>query len=137
MKVFGAQWYWIYELSDFKNINFSSYLISDNELIEIESINKLGWRLLECDTRATLPFNSEIRVLVTSQDVIHSFSVPGLAIKVDAVPGRLNWITIFVKRPGTYFGQCSEICGVGHAFIPISIDFINKQDFLKFINLRI
>nr|YP_010610453.1 cytochrome c oxidase subunit II [Opimothrips tubulatus]WAO28720.1 cytochrome c oxidase subunit II [Opimothrips tubulatus] len=134
LKIFGAQWYWIYELSDFSEMNFNSYMMNDDNLFELKSKNNLGWRLLECDTRVTLPFETEIRLLVSSQDVIHSFSIPSLSLKVDAIPGRLNWVSIFVKRPGTYYGQCSEICGVGHAFMPISLDFINKKDFIEILN---
>nr|QTF76093.1 cytochrome c oxidase subunit 2 [Rhipiphorothrips cruentatus] len=133
MKVFGAQWFWIYELTDFKSINFSSYYLNDEEMMTKNKPFLLGWRLLECDTRAVLPMNSEIRIMVTSQDVIHSFAIPSLSLKVDAIPGRLNWMTTFIKRPGLYYGQCSEICGVGHAFMPISVDVINKEDFIKFV----
>nr|QTF76102.1 cytochrome c oxidase subunit 2 [Holarthrothrips indicus] len=135
IKVYGAQWYWIYEYADFKNFTYSSYLLSDDDLKSNLSKGFLGWRLLECDTRGIFPYGVEVRIMVTSQDVIHSFAIPGLSLKVDAVPGRLNWMTVHVKRPGVYYGQCAEICGVGHAFMPISIDFVSPTDYVKTIKM--
>lgn len=125
VKVLGHQWYWSYEyivfgqLSEkelnFELINFDSYLISENDL------NLDGLRLLEVDNPLIIPGNNYIRFLVTSVDVLHSWAVPSLGIKVDAVPGRLNQIFTFVKRTGDFYGQCSEICGVNHGFMPIRI----------------
>nr|YP_009073545.1 cytochrome c oxidase subunit II [Scirtothrips dorsalis]AIQ80996.1 cytochrome c oxidase subunit II [Scirtothrips dorsalis] len=123
-KVFGAQWYWIYEKFDFKEGNsYSSYMLSDLDLLK-ENPYKMGWRLLETDTRMIVPFGTEIQCLTTSMDVIHSFSVPELGIKADAIPGRLNSINFQISKPGIYYGQCAEICGTGHAFMPICIEAI-------------
>lgn len=123
VKVIGHQWYWSYEyvvfsdttLGAFENVNFDSYLVPEDEL------SPDGLRLLEVDNPLMLPGNSYIRFLVTSVDVLHSWAVPSLGIKVDAVPGRLNQIFTFVKRPGDFYGQCSEICGVNHGFMPIRL----------------
>lgn len=102
-------------------------------MVEHESNFIYGWRLLETDVRGILPFATEVRLIVTSQDVIHSFSIPGLGIKIDAVPGRLNWASLFNYAPGSVYGQCSEICGVGHSFIPVIIEFTTLKDFVKVI----
>lgn len=103
----------------FKPFQFDSYLLDVDEL-------KLGYfRLLEVDSYAILPAHMEIRILVTATDVLHSFAIPALGIKIDAVPGRLNQFGIRCRVPGTYFGQCSELCGVGHGFMPIKITFQN------------
>lgn len=123
VKVIGHQWYWSYEylvfsestLVDFEHIVFDSYLVSEDEL------SPDGLRLLEVDNPLVIPANSYIRFLVTSVDVLHSWAVPSLGIKVDAVPGRLNQIFTFIKRPGDFYGQCSEICGVNHGFMPIRL----------------
>lgn len=129
--MYGCQWFWIYEYSDFKNLKIESYLLDDNNLYEKLKTSK--WRLLEVDNRGILPYGVEVRILVTSQDVIHSFAVPRLRLKVDAVPGRINWLITYIIFPGTYYGQCSEICGVGHAFIPICIDAVRPEDYLTTI----
>lgn len=124
VKVFGAQWYWIYENFDLKRgESYSSYILSDQDLIEQRNY-KIGWRLLETDTRLTVPYRREIQCLTTSLDVIHSFSIPELGIKVDAIPGRLNSIRFQISRPGLFYGQCAEICGTGHPFIPICLEAI-------------
>nr|QBS00757.1 cytochrome c oxidase subunit II [Philotrypesis sp. TL-2019] len=126
IKVLGHQWYWSYEFNDFKSISFDSFMIKDNE-------NKL-FRLLDVDNRLILPFNYQIRFLISSLDVIHSFTIPSLGSKVDAVPGRINQINLFMKRPGIYFGQCSEICGVNHSFMPIVIESTSLKNFINWIN---
>nr|YP_009488480.1 cytochrome c oxidase subunit II [Dendrothrips minowai]AWD37104.1 cytochrome c oxidase subunit II [Dendrothrips minowai] len=124
IKVFGAQWYWIYENFDnLKGYTYSSYMIQDLEMLSLENY-KMGWRLLETDTRLTVPYGAKIQCLTTSLDVIHSFSIPELGIKVDAVPGRLNSINFQISRPGVYYGQCAEICGTGHPFMPICLEAI-------------
>nr|QBS00753.1 cytochrome c oxidase subunit II [Philotrypesis sp. TL-2019] len=126
IKVLGHQWYWSYEFNDFKWINFDSFMIKDDE-------NNL-FRLLDVDKRLILPFNYQIRFLISSLDVIHSFTIPSLGSKVDAVPGRINQINLFMKRPGIYFGQCSEICGVNHSFMPIAIESTSLKNFINWIN---
>nr|WDA93934.1 cytochrome c oxidase subunit 2 [Neorhodesiella sp.] len=127
LKSIGHQWYWSYEYSDFMNIEFDSYMIPTNEL------NTDGFRLLDVDNRVILPMNSQIRILVTAADVIHSWTVPALGVKVDGTPGRLNQTNFFINRPGLYYGQCSEICGANHSFMPIVIESIPTNYFIKWI----
>lgn len=127
LKAIGHQWYWKYEYSDFSNIEFDSYIISTNEL------NDYNFRLLEVDNRVVLPMNSQIRIIVTAADVIHSWTIPALGVKIDGTPGRLNQSNFYINRPGLYFGQCSEICGANHRFIPIIIERISTEYFIKWI----
>lgn len=126
VKIIGHQWYWSYELSDFSlrnilmmddfmGVNFDSYMLPEDEL----SIGDL--RLLEVDNYLLLPTKVHIRLLITSSDVIHAWAVPSLGVKVDAVPGRLNQASLFISRPGFFYGQCSELCGVNHGFMPICV----------------
>jgi cytochrome c oxidase subunit 2 len=127
LKSIGHQWYWSYEYSDFKNIEFDSYIIPTNELASNE------FRLLDVDNRVVLPINSQIRILVTAADVIHSWTVPALGVKIDGTPGRLNQTNFLINRPGLFYGQCSEICGANHRFIPIVIERIPTKNFIKWI----
>nr|YP_009487929.1 cytochrome c oxidase subunit II [Anopheles fluminensis]AWB99163.1 cytochrome c oxidase subunit 2 [Anopheles fluminensis]AWB99449.1 cytochrome c oxidase subunit 2 [Anopheles fluminensis] len=127
LKSVGHQWYWSYEYSDFLNLEFDSYMIPTNEL-ETNS-----FRLLDVDNRVVLPMNNQIRILVTATDVLHSWTVPSLGVKVDATPGRLNQINFLINRPGLFFGQCSEICGANHSFMPIVIESIPMNYFIKWI----
>lgn len=118
LKVIGHQWYWSYEQEDGElgtSRHFDSYMVPTDDL------NRGMFRLLEVDNRVILPVRTHIRVLVTSADVLHSWAVPSLGLKIDACPGRLNQATLFIKRQGIYFGQCSEICGVNHGFMPIVV----------------
>lgn len=131
VKVIGHQWYWSYEYSDFKNIEFDSYIIPNKELKNFE------FRLLDVDNRLVIPFNSQVRVLVTAADVIHSWTIPRLGIKVDATPGRLNQIRLISNRSGLFYGQCSEICGANHRFIPIVLERISPNYFINWINKSI
>lgn len=128
LKSIGHQWYWSYEYSDFHNIEFDSYIIPTNDL----SLN--NFRLLDVDNRIVLPINNQIRIIVTASDVIHSWTIPSLGIKVDANPGRLNQTNFFINRPGIFYGQCSEICGANHRFIPIVIERISIKNFINWIN---
>nr|QJT78381.1 cytochrome c oxidase subunit II [Chromaphis juglandicola] len=125
IKIFGHQWFWSYEYSDFLNIEFESYMLN--------SMEKNNLRLLETDNKTILPFKFNIRLLISSDDVIHSWTIPSLAIKMDAIPGRMNQINLFLNRPGIYFGQCSEICGINHSFMPIQIESINMNKFIYWI----
>lgn len=125
LKIFGHQWYWSYEISDFnscsktKNLKFTSYIM-DNAFMK--KYSQAGFvRLIETNKRALLPTKTPLRLLITSFDVLHSWSVPSFGIKVDACPGRLNQIFIHIKRFGLFFGQCSELCGTNHAFMPIAL----------------
>nr|UYB78225.1 cytochrome c oxidase subunit II [Alectorobius capensis] len=126
LKVIGHQWYWSYEYSDF-NIEFDSFMVP-NDLL-----NKNSFRLLDVDNRLVVPFNSSLRLLITSNDVIHSWTIPSLGVKVDAVPGRLNQISTQVNRPGLFFGQCSEICGANHSFMPISMEITSIKNFFTWM----
>nr|YP_010222643.1 cytochrome c oxidase subunit II [Sastragala esakii]UCC46106.1 cytochrome c oxidase subunit II [Sastragala esakii] len=128
IKAIGHQWYWSYEYSDFNNMEFDSYMKPNNELENNE------FRLLDVDNRTVLPINSQIRILITSADVIHSWAIPSLGIKIDAVPGRLNQGTITMNRTGLMYGQCSEICGANHSFMPIVIEGTLMKNFTKWIN---
>nr|YP_010155759.1 cytochrome c oxidase subunit II [Conwentzia sinica]QQY84950.1 cytochrome c oxidase subunit II [Conwentzia sinica] len=127
LKTLGHQWYWSYEYSDFSNIEFDSYMVPTNEL------ENNSFRLLEVDNRTILPLNSQIRILVSSLDVIHSWTVPSLGVKIDATPGRLNQTNFFINRPGLYYGQCSEICGANHSFMPIVIESIPMTNFINWV----
>lgn len=127
LKTVGHQWYWRYEYSDFNHIEFDSYIIPYND------IPNEGFRLLEVDNRTVLPIQTQIRVLITAADVLHSWTVPSLGVKVDATPGRLNQTSFFINRPGLFFGQCSEICGANHRFIPIIIERVTTKSFINWI----
>nr|BAK79077.1 cytochrome oxidase subunit 2 [Vollenhovia emeryi]BAL46327.1 cytochrome oxidase subunit 2 [Vollenhovia emeryi] len=129
IKTIGHQWYWSYEYTDFSNIEFDSFMIPTPELQSNE------FRLLEVDNRCIMPFNFPIRILTTSMDVIHAWTLPSLGIKMDSTPGRLNQSFIYINRLGMFFGQCSEICGINHSFMPIvveSTNFSNLKNWLLF-----
>nr|ANT45801.1 cytochrome c oxidase subunit II [Adelphocoris suturalis] len=128
IKAIGHQWYWSYEYSDMKNIEMESYMKPTNEL------NMNEFRLLEVDNRVILPMKSTIRMLVTSSDVIHSWTIPSMGIKIDGTPGRLNQGNMNMNRPGLMFGQCSEICGANHSFMPIVIESVSMNQFLNWLN---
>lgn len=128
LKTIGHQWYWSYEYSDFSGIEFDSYIIPQNE-ISLDT-----FRLLDVDNRVILPINNQIRILVSATDVLHSWAIPSLGVKIDASPGRLNQTNFFINRPGLFFGQCSEICGANHSFIPIVIESIPTNHFIKWIS---
>nr|ABD19229.1 cytochrome oxidase subunit 2 [Daphnia pulex] len=127
LKTVGHQWYWSYEYSDFKDIEFDSYMMPSNDL------EKGQFRLLEVDNRVILPYLTQVRLLVTAGDVIHSWTIPSLGVKADAVPGRLNQLNVFFNRPGVFYGQCSEICGANHSFMPITVEAVNPADFLSWV----
>nr|UJH93355.1 cytochrome c oxidase subunit II [Conogethes punctiferalis] len=128
LKSIGHQWYWSYEYSDFNNIEFDSYMTPMNEM------NNNNFRLLDVDNRIILPMNNQIRIMVTATDVIHSWTIPSLGVKVDANPGRLNQTNFFINRPGIFYGQCSEICGANHSFMPIVIESVSIKNFINWIN---
>nr|YP_009907545.1 cytochrome c oxidase subunit II [Bothrogonia yunana]QLI54102.1 cytochrome c oxidase subunit II [Bothrogonia yunana] len=127
IKAIGHQWFWSYEYSDFKKIEFDSYMKPTMEL------NMNEFRLLDTDNRIVIPFNTNTRILVTSSDVIHSWTIPSLGIKIDASPGRINQGNLMVNRSGLFFGQCSEICGANHSFMPIVMESINMKTFYEWI----
>nr|YP_010415472.1 cytochrome c oxidase subunit II [Atkinsoniella nigrita]USC52163.1 cytochrome c oxidase subunit II [Atkinsoniella nigrita] len=128
IKAIGHQWYWSYEYSDFKKIEFDSYMKPINDLMLNE------FRLLDTDNRIVLPYNINLRILVTSSDVIHSWTIPSLGIKIDASPGRINQGSMLINRPGLFFGQCSEICGANHSFMPIVMESVNLKSFISWLS---
>lgn len=133
IKVVGHQWYWSYEFSDYETadgeyINFDSYIIPADDLV------KGDLRLLEVDNRIILPIQTHIRLVVTSADVLHCWAVPSFGLKIDACPGRLNEASLFIKREGSFYGQCSEICGINHGFIPICVEAVNIKEYLCWIS---
>nr|YP_002456387.1 cytochrome c oxidase subunit II [Atractomorpha sinensis]ABX11507.1 cytochrome oxidase subunit II [Atractomorpha sinensis] len=126
IKTIGRQWYWSYEYSDFMDIEFDTYMLNE------EDLKMNSFRLLDVDNRTVIPMNTEIRMLMTASDVIHSWTIPALGIKSDAMPGRLNQSTLMVNRPGFwYFGQCSEICG---SFMPIILESTSTKLFIKWLS---
>lgn len=133
LKAIGHQWYWSYEYSDFEDgdIAFDSYMIKEDELKEGDL------RLLEVDRKVWLPTNTHVRVLVTATDVIHSWAVPAAGVKIDGVPGRLNQTSIFLKREGLFYGQCSEICGVEHGFMPICVKAVPVELFNSWVDFNL
>lgn len=122
VKATGHQWYWSYTYPEINNIEFDRY-------IKPRTIKNM--RLLQVDNTLKIPYIINTRFLISSEDVIHAWTIPSLAVKTDAIPGRINQLNIWIKRPGTYFGQCSEICGANHRFMPIIIEVIN----IKNVNL--
>ncbi|YP_009515506.1 cytochrome c oxidase subunit II (mitochondrion) [Hyalella azteca] len=124
IKAVGHQWYWSYEYSDFPGIEFDSYMLPESDSLSIA-------RLLETDNSLIVPSFSQIRVLITGSDVIHSWAVPSLGVKADAVPGRLNQVMLYVNRSGVFYGQCSEICGANHSFMPIKLEAVPMAYFIK------
>jgi cytochrome c oxidase subunit 2 len=123
VKVVGYQWYWHYQYPDHGNFEYDSYMIRDKDLKE----NQI--RLLEVDNRVVIPVNTTVRFLITAGDVIHSFAVPAFGLKTDAVPGRVNETWVKVTKPGVYYGQCSELCGVDHGFMPIAVEVVSREEF--------
>ena len=124
-----------------QRINFDSYLIADDDLVIPDALGtgKAGtvFRLLEVDNRLFVPINTHIRLLITSADVLHSWAVPSLGVKVDACPGRLNQVFMFVKREGVFYGQCSELCGVNHGFMPIVVQAVSQDEYLTWVGKRL
>jgi cytochrome c oxidase subunit 2 len=127
LKVTGRQWYWDYSYPDQGDIGFSSYMIPDEEIKPGQK------RLLEVDNRIVLPIDTNIRILVTAGDVIHSWAMPALGIKKDAIPGRINETWARIDKEGVYYGQCSEICGTNHGFMPIAIEAVSKERFQQWV----
>nr|URH16699.1 cytochrome c oxidase subunit II [Subulitermes sp. 1-1 SH-2021a] len=128
LKTVGHQWYWSYEYSDFTKLEFDSYMVQ----LEDQPINT--FRLLDTDNRVVLPMNSPIRLIVTAADVLHSWTVPSLGVKTDATPGRLNQMSFSINRPGLLYGQCSEICGANHSFMPIVIESVSTNQFINWVS---
>jgi cytochrome c oxidase subunit 2 len=123
LKVIGHQWYWSYEYPDHGNFTFDANLVAEEDL---EDESK---RLLETDNRVVLPVGKKVRLLLTADDVLHSWGVPSLGIKLDTVPGRLNETWVEITREGVYYGFCSELCGVNHSYMPIAIEAVSEDEF--------
>lgn len=136
VKAIGHQWYWSYEYSDYnqsdeQSLAFDSYMIPEDEL----EAGQL--RLLDVDNRVVVPVNTHIRMIITSADVLHSWAVPSLGIKCDAVPGRLNQVNLFVKREGVFYGQCSELCGANHGFMPIVVEAVSLENYISWVSNKL
>nr|ALJ10729.1 cytochrome c oxidase subunit II [Chiropterotriton arboreus] len=131
VKTIGHQWYWSYEITNYENLLFDSYMTPTHELL-------LGqFRLLEVDNRMTMPTDSPIRMLISAEDVLHSWAIPSLGVKTDAIPGRLNQTTFMSPRSGVFYGQCSEICGANHSFMPIVLEIIPHNHFQGWSSLML
>ncbi len=124
IKAIGKQWYWTYEYPDHGDIVFDAFMLQDEEAAEAGLP-----RLLATDVPVVIPVDTTVRILVTAGDVLHSFAVPAFGIKTDAVPGRLNETWVHVKEEGTYYGQCSELCGTAHAYMPIMVEVVSQAEF--------
>nr|QHI42910.1 cytochrome c oxidase subunit II [Trachinus draco] len=131
IKAMGHQWYWSYEYTDYEDLGFDSYMIPTQDLAPGQ------FRLLEADHRMVIPVESPIRVLVSAEDVLHSWAVPALGVKMDAVPGRLNQTALIASRPGVFYGQCSEICGANHSFMPIVVEAVPLGHFENWSSLML
>lgn len=138
IKVIGNQWYWTYEYSDILNtLDVNESLIFDSYMIQEADLDIGQFRLLEVDNRVVVPTLTHIRVLITASDVLHSWAIPSLGIKLDACPGRLNQTSMFIKREGVFYGQCSEICGVNHAFMPIVVEAVHVEKYINWLQEKI
>nr|YP_009926722.1 cytochrome c oxidase subunit II [Notothenia rossii]QJQ26895.1 cytochrome c oxidase subunit 2 [Notothenia rossii]QNK05406.1 cytochrome c oxidase subunit II [Notothenia rossii] len=131
IKAMGHQWYWSYEYTDYDSLEFDSYMIPTQDLTPGQ------FRLLEADHRMIAPVESPVRVLVSGEDVLHSWAVPSLGVKMDAVPGRLNQTAFIASRPGVFYGHCSEICGANHSFMPVVVEAVPLQQFEDWSTLMI
>jgi len=127
LKATGYQWYWGYEYVDEEDLSFDAVMLEDDELAEGQP------RLLSTDNMIVLPVDTNIRLLVTAEDVIHSWAMPALGVKIDAVPGRLNESWMRIEKEGMYYGQCSELCGQRHGFMPIAIKAVSKEEYAKWL----
>lgn len=129
LKVTGYQWYWQYDYPDHGDISFSSYMIANEDI----DPSKGQVRLLSTDNPVVLPVNKNIQVILAGGDVLHAWAVPALGVKQDTVPGRLNETWFRINEPGTYYGQCSELCGKDHAFMPIEIRAVSEEEFANWV----
>lgn len=138
LRIIGHQWYWTYEYSDWskKTLNDDG-IVFDSYMIPTDQLPENSFRLLEVDHRLVVPLHTSIRLLITSSDVIHSWAVPSLGVKLDAVPGRLNQIGVNLNRLGVFYGQCSEICGVNHSFMPIAVQSCPVPSFFNWASLQL
>jgi len=126
LKAIGYQWYWGYEYPD-ENIVFDSYMIEDKDLKEGQP------RLLAVDNEVVVPVNKVVKVMITANDVLHAWALPSFGVKRDAVPGRINETWFKADRTGTFYGQCSELCGIKHAFMPITVNVVSEEDYNQWL----
>ncbi len=127
IKAIGYQWYWGYEYPD-ENIIFESYMIEEKDLKENQP------RLLAVDNEVVVPVNKVVKVLITANDVLHAWALPSFGVKRDAVPGRINETWFKAEKVGTYYGQCSELCGIKHAFMPITVKVVSEEDYQEWLS---
>lgn len=139
IKAIGRQWYWSYEYGDYEVCDglVTNGITFDSNVLQDDDLEQGQLRLLDVDNRLILPVNRHIRLLTSGGDVIHSFAVPSLGIKLDAIPGRLNQTMIFIKRQGVFYGQCSELCGSSHGMMPIALEAVHEQDYIDWINVKL
>jgi cytochrome c oxidase subunit 2 len=133
VKVTGNQWYWSYEYSNCKNPDIAEHIDGkkfDSYMIPTEDLEEGNLRLLEVDNRLLLPVKTHISVIVTAADVLHCWAVPSLGVKMDACPGRINQASVFIKRDGVFYGQCRELCGINHGFMPIVVEAVPKYEWM-------
>nr|YP_980155.1 cytochrome c oxidase subunit II [Gekko vittatus]BAF44021.1 cytochrome oxidase subunit 2 [Gekko vittatus] len=131
IKALGHQWYWSYEYTDYEDLMFDSYMV------QTQSLLPGSLRLLEVDNHMVVPVTSPTRMLISAEDVLHSWALPSLGIKTDAIPGRLNQTTFTTSHPGLFYGQCSEICGSNHSFMPIVVEATTLNDFETWSSLML
>ena len=127
IKAIGNQWYWSYEYPDYADLSFDANMLQDNEL------SSPSLRSLETDTQIVVPVDKVIKLLITSNDVLHAWTIPAFGVKKDAVPGRLNETWFKAEKIGTYYGQCSELCGPKHSFMPINVKVVSQNEFNDWI----
>jgi cytochrome c oxidase subunit 2 len=129
LKIVGHQWYWSYEYPDHGNFTFDANIVSDEDIAKDSSLK----RLMDTDNRVVLPVGKNIQILMTADDVLHNWAVPAFGIKLDTVPGRLNETWVQITKPGVYYGFCSELCGVNHSFMPITVEAVTPDAFEKWV----
>jgi cytochrome c oxidase subunit 2 len=130
LKVTGNQWYWTYEYPDNGDIKF------DSNMLEGKDLPADAPRQLAVDNKVVLPVDTNVRILVTASDVLHNWAVPAFGVKIDTVPGRLRETWVRITKTGTYYGQCSELCGVRHAYMPIEVKAVSKEDFKAWVSTQ-
>ena len=133
LKVIGHQWYWSYEYSDYVDLLSEGSIEFDSYMVPTDELEEGDFRFLEVDNLVALPIETHIRVIITAGDVLHCWAVPSLGVKMDAVPGRLNQQNIYIKREGLFYGQCSELCGVNHGFMPIVVQGMALNDYINWL----
>ena len=139
VKAIGRQWYWSYEYGDYASESdlAGNGITFDSNILQDDDLEPGQLRMLEVDNRLVLPVNKHIRLLTSAGDVIHSFAVPSLGVKLDAIPGRLNQTMMFIKRQGVFYGQCSELCGNSHGMMPIAVEAVQEQDYVDWVNAKL